>query len=401
MTALPPGGPSKRRVLLFASATHVWSDLFYALMIPLLPLMQADPDLLLSYTEVGLLRTVYSGASAALQIPAGYLAESVGEFWLLVGGNMWVAAGLVGMALAPGFMLILAITLVSGLGGGTQHPLATSMVSRSYDDDGRSTAVGTVNFAGDLGKMAAPAVALLVAIRWGWRATMQIVGLGGLAFMTIALFLRRVVDRGGPAAGLEEFREGGLQKTNTRGFLTLGGVGFLDSGTRAAALTFLPFIMKDKGMSDEQTLVMLLFLLTGGAIGKYVTGWLGERYGPIQLIWGTKGLTAALLLAASAAPVLAMAPLMLVLGIGLNGTSSVLYSTVSRFVPTRTRPRAYGYYYTITETGGTIAPIIYGRVADLLNIRFAVTVMSAVTALILPASLALRRPLGQTTESGG
>ena len=63
---------------------------------------------------------------------------------------------------------------------------------------------------------------------------------------------------------------------------------------------------------------MLLFLLTGGAIGKYVTGWLGERYGPIQLIWGTKGLTAALLLAASATPVLAMAPLMLVLGIGLN-----------------------------------------------------------------------------------
>jgi MFS family permease len=370
-------------------------------MIALLPLMQTDPDLLLSYTEVGLLRSVYSGASAALQIPAGYLAESVGEFWLLVGGNMWVAAGLVGMALAPGFMLLLAITLVSGLGGGTQHPLATSMVSRSYDDDGRSTAVGTVNFAGDLGKMAAPAVALLVAIRWGWRATMQIVGLGGLAFMTIAMFLRRVVDRGGPAASLEAFREGGLQKTNTRGFLTLGGIGFLDSGTRAAALTFLPFIMKDKGMSNEQTLVMLLFLLTGGAIGKYVTGWLGERYGPIQLIWGTKGLTAALLLAASATPVLAMAPLMLVLGIGLNGTSSVLYSTVSRFVPTRTRPRAYGYYYTITETGGTIAPIIYGRVADLLNIRFAVTVMSAVTALILPASLALRRPLGQTTESGG
>ena len=400
MTALPPEGPSKRRILLFASATHVWSDLFYALMIPLLPLMQSDPELLLSYTEVGLLRTVYSGASAALQIPAGYLAESVGEFWLLLGGNMWVAAGLIGMALAPGFMLILAITFVSGLGGGTQHPLATSMVSRSYDDDGRSTAVGTVNFAGDLGKMAAPAVALMVAIRWGWRATMQIVGLGGLAFMTIAMFLRRTVDLGKPAASLEGFRAGGLEKTNRRGFLTLGSVGFLDSGTRAAALTFLPFIMKDKGMSDQQTLIMLLFLLAGGATGKYLFGWLGDRFGPIQLIWGTKGLTAALLVVASATPTLAMAPLMFVLGIGLNGTSSVLYSTVSRFVPARTRPRAYGYYYTVTETGGTIAPIIYGRVADLLNIRLAVVVMSAVTALILPASLALRKPLGQTTVEG-
>ncbi len=399
MTALSSEGPSKRRVLLFASATHVWSDLFYALMIALLPLMQADPDLLLSYTDVGLVRTVYSGASAALQIPAGYLAESVGEFWLLLGGNMWVAAGLVGMALAPGFMLILAITLVSGLGGGTQHPLATSMVSRSYDD-GRSTAVGTVNFAGDLGKMAAPAVALLVAIRYGWRATMRIVGLGGLVFMTLAMLLRRTVDRGRPSASLETFREVGLEKTNTRGFLTLGGVGFLDSGTRSAALTFLPFIMKEKGMSDQQTLIMLLFLLAGGAVGKYVTGWLGDRYGAIRLIWGTKGLTAALLVVASATPTLAMAPLMFVLGIGLNGTSSVLYSTVSNFVPLRTRPRAYGYYYTITETGGTIAPIIYGRVADLLNIKLAVTIMSGVTAMILPASLALRKPLEQRLEKG-
>ena len=399
MTALSSEGPSKRRVLLFASATHVWSDLFYALMIALLPLMQADPDLLLSYTDVGLVKSVRSGASAALQIPAGYLAESVAEFWLLLGGNRWVAAGLVGMALAPGFMLILAITLVSGLGGGTQHPLATSMVSRSYDD-GRSTAVGTVNFAGDLGKMAAPAVALLVAIRYGWRATMRIVGLGGLVFMTLAMLLRRTVDRGRHSASLETFREVGLEKTNTRGFLTLGGVGFLDSGTRSAALTFLPFIMKEKGMSDQQTLIMLLFLLAGGAVGKYVTGWLGDRYGAIRLIWGTKGLTAALLVVASATPTLAMAPLMFVLGIGLNGTSSVLYSTVSNFVPLRTRSRAYGYYYTITETGGTIAPIIYGRVADLLNIKLAVTIMSGVTAMILPASLALRKPLEQRLEKG-
>ncbi len=394
MTALYSEGPSKRMVLLFASATHVWSDLFYALMIALLPLMQTDPDLLLSYTDVGLVRTVYSGASAALQIPAGYLAESVGEFWLLLGGNMWVAAGLVGMALAPGFMLILAITLVSGLGGGTQHPLATSMVSRSYDD-GRSTAVGTVNFAGDLGKMAAPAVALLVAIRYGWRATMRIVGLGGLAFMAITMLLRRTIDRGRPSASLKTFREVGLEKTNTRGFLTLGGIGFLDSATRSAALTFLPFIMKEKGMNDQQTLIMLLFLLAGGAVGKYVTGWLGDRYGAIRLIWGTKGLTATLLVVASTTPTLAMAPLMFVLGIGLNGTSSVLYSTVSSFVPTRTQPRAYGYYYTITETGGTIAPIIYGRVADLLNIRLAITIMSGVTAMILPTSLALRKPLEQ------
>jgi MFS family permease len=192
---------------------------------------------------------------------------------------------------------------------------------------------------------------------------------------------------------VEDSAQDVTQRVQMRGFLALSGVGFLDSGTRSAALTFLPFIMKDKGMSDEQTFTLLLFLLAGGAAGKIVCGWLNDRFGSIRLIWGTKGLTAILLLAALATPPLAMAPLMVVLGIGLNGTSSVLYATVSNFVPARKRARVYGYYYTVTETGGTLAPAIYGRIADLLNIRIAIGVMSLVTSLILPASLALRKPL--------
>ena len=84
---------------------------------------------------------------------------------------------------------------------------------------------------------------------------------------------------------------------------------------------------------------------------------------------------------------------MLVLGIGLNGTSSVLYATVSAFIPSRRRATGYGYYYTATEVGGTLAPIVYGRIADVLSLRAAMIAMGVVTALILPASLALRGPL--------
>ena len=394
-------GSTQRRTLVFASATHVWSDLFYALLIPLLPLMQADPDLGLSYAQVGLLRSVYSGASAALQIPAGILAETLGEFWMLIGGNIWVAAGLVGMALVPSYLFLLAITLVSGLGGGTQHPLATSMVSRAYDERGRSTAIGIVNFSGDLGKMAAPILALLIALRNGWRTTLRVAGLGGIAFMAALMFVRRGADSGLPAAKVADSEREGRRRVHMRGFLALSGIGFLDSGTRSAALAFLPFIMKDKSMSDEQIFSLLIFLLAGGAAGKFICGWLDDRYGSIRLIWGTKGLTAVLLLAALATPPLAMAPLMVVLGMGLNGTSSVLYSTVSAFAPTSRRARIYGYYYTITETGGTLAPAIYGRIADLFKLRTAMIAMSLVTSLILPASLALRKPMADQERPAG
>ena len=385
---------SARNTLVFASATHVWSDLFFAITVPLLPLIQSDPQLLLSYTQTGLLRSVQNGASAVLQVPAGYLGERTGEFWLLIGGNVWVAAGLVGMAAATTFPLLLAATMVAGLGGGTQHPLATSMVSRSHDARGRSTAVGTVNFAGDLGKLAAPALALLLAARYGWRGTLYAIGFAGLAFMAVAALARRVIDSGGrPAAASGEPPVQRPESTDLRAFGTLSGVGFLDSGTRAAALAFLPFVMKDKGLGDEQVFVMLLFLLAGGAAGKFVCGWLDDRYGSISLIWGTKGLTALLLVASLAAPTYAIAPLMLVLGIGLNGTSSVLYATVSAFIPSGRRATGYGYYYTATEVGGTLAPIVYGRIADVFSLRAAMIAMGVVTSLILPASLALRGPL--------
>ena len=78
---------------------HVWSDLFFALLVPLLPTIKAD--LGLSFAQVALLRSLFTGATAILQIPAGILAETTGEFWLLVIGNAWVSLGLIFMALSP------------------------------------------------------------------------------------------------------------------------------------------------------------------------------------------------------------------------------------------------------------------------------------------------------------
>ena len=165
MASLITKAPRSRRTLIFGSTMHIWSDLFFALLVPLLPLIKEDMDL--SFTQVGMLRSVFSGASAILQVPAGLLAETAGEFWMLILGNVWVSAGLVAMALSSAFLALVATSALGGLGGGTQHPLASSMVSRAYDDRGRATAVGTVNFAGDLGKMLAPLMAGLFAVRFG------------------------------------------------------------------------------------------------------------------------------------------------------------------------------------------------------------------------------------------
>jgi MFS family permease len=369
---------------------HVWSDLFFALLLPLLPSIKNQ--LGLTFFQVWLLRSMFSGATAILQIPAGFLAESVGEFWLLVLGNAWVAVGLIAMALSPVFIVLLAASFIGGLGGGTQHPLGTSLVSRAYDERGRSTAVGTVNFAGDLGKMLAPLVAL-IAIPLGWRAVLWAVGIGGLLFMTLSIPLRRSVDIGKPVSKEQAYDGDSGDGGRMSGFVMLSVVGFLDSATRGASLVILPFVMDAKGMGPGQISLMLILLFAGGAVGKYVVGWLGERFPTVSLIWGTKGLTAVLLMLSLATPALALAPLMVVLGIGLNGTSSALYASVANLIPQRQRARFYGLFYTTNEVGTVLVPLIYGVVADMFGLNAAVIVMGLATMLILPVSLGLRSHL--------
>ena len=380
--------PQSRRVLVFGSAMHVWNDLFIALMVPLLPFIKED--LQLSFTEVGLLKSVFTGATAILQIPSGILAETTGEFWLLILGNVWVGLGLVAMALSSSFAVLLGLSFLGGLGGGAQHPLASSMVSRAYEDGGRSTAVGTVNFAGDIGKMIAPLIAGAVAISFGWRAALWATGVASLVFMLVTTMARRNIDIGRPVRGTSTKSQSGGGSVQMSGFVTLSGVGFLDSATRGAALAFLPFVMVAKDMNPAQVTGMLFFLFLGGAIGKYAVGWLGDRFGAVSLIWGTKGMTALLLISALMVPSLAMVPLMIILGIGLNGTSSSLYATVADFVPPNRRARLYGFFYTTNEAGAVLAPIIYGVIADAYSLSTTMVVMGLATSAILPASLALR-----------
>ena len=375
-----------RRTLIFASSTHVWSDLFFALYAPLLPLIKED--LGLTFTEVALLKSVYAGASAVLQVPAGFIAERVGEFWLLIGGNIWVAVGLICMAFAPGFALLLGFTLVGGLGGGTQHPLASAIVSRAYEDKGRATAVGTVNFAGDIGKLLAPVLALVIAVNYGWRITMLVIGVAAIVYMVMTLLIRRSINIGRP-----DPTDNGPHASDSRigaGYITLSIVGFLDSATRAAALTFIPFILEDKGYSISQIFSMLILLLIGGAAGKYLCGRLSERYGTIELIWITKGIAAGLLVLTVYTPLTLIGPLMIVLGITLNGTSSVLYSTVAEMVPNARRSRMYGFFYTTNESGSFAAPLFYGVIADIFSVRTSMVIMGILTAVILPVSLPLR-----------
>ena len=180
-----------RTVLGATAVIHFLHDGFSEILYVFLPLWAAEFGL--SFAQVGLIRTAYTGGMSLFQIPAGFLAERWGERRLLAGGTAVTALGFIAAGSAGGFLSLLAILLAAGLASGVQHPLSSSLVSKAYEDGGRRAALGTYNFSGDVGKAAVAAAIGLLAAVIGWRAAGATYGvLGLLAAVAILVVLGRL-----------------------------------------------------------------------------------------------------------------------------------------------------------------------------------------------------------------
>src|SRR5271168_560215 len=165
-------------------------------------------------------------------------------------------------------------------------------------------------------------------------------------------------------------------------------------------LLFLPFVLKDKGASLQTVGLAMTLVFAGGAAGKLACAFIGARIGAIGTVWLTEGFTALgilTLLPLPLAPALAFLPL---IGIALNGTSSVLYGSVPDLVAPQWRTRALSIFYTGTIGSGAIAPMIFGRVGDALGIWTALTLVALIVVITLPLAAVLRHVLARDYGSG-
>ncbi len=90
------------------------------------------------------------------------------------------------------------------------------------------------------------------------------------------------------------------------------------------------------------------------------------------------------------AGVMALLPL---LGLVLNGTSSVLYGTVPELAAPGRREQAFALFYTGVIGGGALAPILFGALGDAMGIKPALYALAAITLLTLPLSWHVRQAL--------
>ncbi|NTZ71453.1 MFS transporter [Pseudomonas protegens] len=397
LEALPASDVSvRRRSLVAGCGAHAVHDGLTDVIYVLLPIWQAQ--FAMSYAQIGLLRGAYSGMMASFQLLASRGAKRWGRERLLVGGTALAGLAYLLAGQAGGLGVLLLALLLGGLGASTQHPLASSIITDTHEAGGGvKEALSQYNFAGDIGKTLIPGLVGLLLTVISWRASVTLIGLLGLAAALALWWL--IPSRAATLAMQEKAPKTVKGQGSVGGLRALILTGTLDSAVRMGFLTFLPFLLKAKGAGTAGIGLALTLLFVGGAFGKLLCGYLGARIGMMKTVWITEFTTASLIVLAVFLPYVGLMVMLPLLGLALNGTSSVLYGAVPDLAGAGKREQAFSLFYTGTIGGGALAPVLFGSLGDVTGIPLAVMALAATLLLTLPLSWYVQRGLDADARS--
>ena len=362
----------------------------------LLPLLAQTFNL--SLAQVGLIRAAHRVAMAACQIPAALVAERFGERNLLALGTLVAGLAFIALGFASGYWMILIALFLAGCGSAVQHPLSSTIISHAYPDDGRRAALGTYNFFGDVGKFAFGGVVSLCLLGGlGWQA--PVLAFGVLGVVTAAVIFFSVANTRAANAATEahtSVKPTGWGIRRPQAFTALCLIEVLDSSTRTGLLTFIAFLLIDKGIPEGWAALAVPLILTGGMAGKLACGFIAERLGVVRTIVITEAGTGLGILVTLALPGIGVMILLPLLGVALQGTSSVLYATIGDLVDKERLPRAFGLFYTLGSLCGIAAPLGYGLIGDTEGVQTSIAAIGCAVLLTIPLAAMLRPAITAT-----
>ena len=384
------GADARRRSLIAACLAHALHDGYTDGLYAFLPVWQSQFGL--SYAALAIVRALYYATMGGLQMPANTALRGLSHRAALTASTLIAAAGFLVMAAPLGFGGLCVGLVVAGVGSSIQHPRGSLVVTRTYPEASRRP-LGIYNFSGDLGKAGIPAAVALLLPMLAWRPVAGVLALLGLCVGVALMTLLRPREGPAEAAPGPDDSEPAAAGGGRSGFAWLMTIGALDTATRMGYLLFLPFLIHSRGGTSASVGLGLALLFIGGAFGKATCGWLGERVGVIGAVVTTETATAVLIVATLFTPLTPTMLLLPLLGIFLNGTSSVLYGTVPELAPAGDHGRAFALFYTGVIGSGGLAPIAYGAIADHSSRTIGALAAAATAALIVPMSLRLRSSL--------
>ena len=263
--------PDTRRIAVMTLA-HFINDSYGNYIAVLLPLLIVKLEFSLGLA--GLLGTCYQITSSIVQPALGYVADRLATRIISVVGTMAAATGAALMGLAPHYVFLVLLAVVSGLGTAAYHPQAAAMVV-NVAGRRRATAMSLYLLGGNLGFAVGPFLAVWVVQHLGWRG-MPVLALPGL-LMGAVIYVAAPRDWS-PNAGKAGPSLLQVIKQNRAILTKLLAVVGVRSWGHMGLMFFLPvFLVDHKGMAEREAALLVTTLLFTGAFGGVIGGWIADK----------------------------------------------------------------------------------------------------------------------------
>lgn len=358
------------RIIGTVGLAHFTSHMLQLVFAPLFPAMR--DGLGVSFTELGLLLTVFYGASGLGQIAAGVMVDRFGAHRILIGGVVLHAVGVGAMAFMPGYAWMLPFAVVAGLGNAVYHPADLSILSHRVRPNllGRAFAFHVI--AGAAGFALSPLLSALVGTAYGWRTSLMVMGAGGLvvaAVLAASSAAIRTLPHGGKAEGKAKGPQVGFAEVLAMPVVILGFAyftlsSFSGTGIQAFAISAL---VQGFGATLAAATVAATLYQAGSAVGVSVGGVLADRMTNHATI-AVAGLVVSALLCAAVVlpglPLWASVAVLALSGAAMGVTMPSRDVLVRRAAPPNAVGKVFGIVYSGFDIGALVAPLLHGGLLD-------------------------------------
>jgi MFS transporter, FSR family, fosmidomycin resistance protein len=381
----------RRRLIWFATAGHLFTDINNGVVPSLLPFFIAEYGL--SYAAAAGLVSALGIASTVVQPLFGYFSDRLSKPWLIPAGVLLAGYGVGFCTLVPNYWVSIVMITISGIGIAAFHPEGARLIYKVAGEK-KATAMSIFAVGGQVGITIGPVITTAILTLWGLKGTLFLI----LPSSTMAIILavqlfRSPIDQINSREPLTTLTTPSKAKDTWIPFTFLVATVVCRSIIFYGLSIFIPlYWINTLQQSKSAGGTALSIMFAAGILGTFFGGRIADNHGHRNVILMGFGSLIPLLLAfVSIRDVVASTAMLVPIGLVLFSTYSPLVVMGQRYLPNHVGLASGITLGVSVSIGGVIAPLL-GHIADDHGIPVALTLLSFFPLLAAILALFLPRP---------
>lgn len=354
------------RVIGLVGLAHGTSHFYHLILAALIPWLK--PAFGLSYTELGLLMTVFFVVSGVGQALAGFVVDRVGARAVLFFGMAMLGVSALVLSNADSYAGLALGALLAGSGNAIFHPADYTLLNQRVSRERLAHGFSVHGISGNIGWAASPIFLTSIAASQGWRAALLWAALLPMAVLALLLLNRHALYPDPLKRGAGAAQGGTLAFLKLRAVWLCFGFFLLTAVALGGIQSFAAISLESLyGISHALATSSYTAYMLASALGMVAGGFLGahaKRHDRTVAAAFAVAALLALVLAAGAGPSWMALPLMGLIGLcsGVAGPSRDLM--IRAAAPKGATGRVYGVVYSGLDSGLAVGPLLFGLVMD-------------------------------------